>query len=314
MKKDIFETPVEAKQIIVNPTFDELRNMASNNERTTEFGSASYISNIKSRSAKLTDIIYNDATPEQEKLIRKVMEHLKTRTLIQLDRQMCKKDGKTLHCRYYVPREFAQIPYAWGQTLFDCENTGGKPDIKVIACPDWTERRVLVDPKSHTTFVLGTDYIGEIKKANLRMAMYIAKQRGMLGLHAGSKEIYFKNNGKTHRKGAIFFGLSGTGKTTLTCHHHGLAGTDGVTIRQDDVIILQHDMYCLGTEDNFYIKTEGLEPQGQPLLYNAATSSRAILENIWVGEDGTVDFLNYARTSNGRAVVHRRDMDFTDDN
>lgn len=313
MKPNIFEKEIEAKEIIVNPSFERLRDMAGDKERTTEFGSASYISEIRSRSAKFTDIIMGEATEEQEAIVKEVQEHLKTRKMIRLDRKMCNHPDFTLHCRYYVPVEFAQIPFAWGQTLFDHPEPDSKPDITVIGVPDWKERRILVDPKSGVTYALHSDYIGEVKKANLRMAMWIAKQRGMLGLHAGSKEIHIEIDGKLQKKGAIFFGLSGTGKTTLTCHHHRLQGEQGVAIRQDDVIILRDDMYCLGTENNFYVKTEGLEPEGQPVLYSAAVSPRAVLENIYVDENGKVDFLNYEHTSNGRAVVYRADMKYTDD-
>jgi phosphoenolpyruvate carboxykinase (ATP) len=313
MKTNIFENPVMAKEIIKNPSFAEIRKMAADKEKTTEFGSASYTSKIKNRSAKFTDIIYEDLNPEQEQMLREAQESLKNRKLIRLDRRMCLHPDFTLHCRFFVPVEFAQIAFGWGQTVFECQDIEGKPDITVVDIPDWKDRKVLVDPKAQTTYVLGTDYIGEIKKANLRMAMWIAKCRGMLGLHAGSKEIRFKKDGKITTKGAIFFGLSGTGKTTLTCHHHGLTGEEGVAIRQDDVVMLNNDMFCIGTENNFYIKTEGLEPKGQPVLYKATVSPRAVLENIYVDESGKVDFLNYEWTSNGRAVVYRADMAYTDD-
>jgi phosphoenolpyruvate carboxykinase (ATP) len=308
MKKNVFENTVQAKDFIVNPSFDELRKLAKDREVTTEFGSASYTSKIRNRSAKYTEILYNDATQEQETMVTKAQEYLKTKTLVRLDRQMCKNPNFSLHCRYYVPVEHAQIPFAWGQTLFDCPDPEGKPDIVTVMIPDWPERKMLVDPKAQTSYLLGTDYIGEVKKAHLRMAMYIAKKRGMLGLHAGSKEMRFLQDGKMVDKGVILFGLSGTGKTTLTCHHHGLCGQEGITIRQDDVIMMDDHMHCTGTEDNFYIKTEGLEPVGQQLLYSAAASSKAVLENIWVGESGEVDFNNDEYTSNGRAVVYRSDM------
>jgi phosphoenolpyruvate carboxykinase (ATP) len=114
-------------------------------------------------------------------------------------------------------------------------------------------------------------------------------------------------------RGVIFFGLSGTGKTTLTCHHHFLNGEgEGVIIRQDDVVIIQSDAFCYGTEDNFYIKTEGLEPVSQPLLYGAATSPRAMLENVWIGADRAPDFLNYITGRNARAMIFRTDMEYTD--
>jgi phosphoenolpyruvate carboxykinase (ATP) len=87
-----------------------------------------------------------------------------------------------------------------------------------------------------------------------------------------------------------------------------------VIIRQDDVVILRSDGSAIGTEESFYLKTEGLEPSTQPLLYAAAISPRAILENVWVeSETGKVDFFNSKLTSNGRGMVKRGDIAFTDD-
>jgi len=49
------------------------------------------------------------------------------------------------------------------------------------------------------------------------------------------------------------------------------------------------------------------------VLYAAATAPRAMLENVWVEADGTPDFLDYTLGRNGRAIVFRRDMAYTDD-
>jgi len=118
------------------------------------------------------------------------------------------------------------------------------------------------------------------------------KLKGNIGLHAGSKILRVKGKNKIQDKGALFFGLSGTGKTTLTCHTHGLRRPEGIVIKQDDVVILKKDGSCFGTENNFYIKTEGLTAKQQPLLYNATMHNTAILENICVNLNGDIDFLN----------------------
>jgi phosphoenolpyruvate carboxykinase (ATP) len=113
--------------------------------------------------------------------------------------------------------------------------------------------------------------------------------------------------------GFLLFGLSATGKTTLSCHSHWLRTPERVVIRQDDVVILKSDGSAIGTEESFYMKTEGLDPSSQPLLYAAAISPRAILENVHVDpETGKVDFFDTTLTSNGRAMVKRRDIAFTD--
>jgi phosphoenolpyruvate carboxykinase (ATP) len=78
-------------------------------------------------------------------------------------------------------------------------------------------------------------------------------------------------------------------------------------------VILRSDGSAIGTEESFHLKTENLEPSSQPLLYAAAISPRAILENVWVEpETGKVDFFNSTLTSNGRGMVKRRDIAFTD--
>ena len=233
--------------------------------------------------------------------------------MIQVDRDMCINPDHVISCRLLITEEYARIAYMWNETLFEPKNPNREPDQISIYVPEWRERKVLVQPDLGITYILGTDYLGENKKAHLRMGMYRAKKKGGLGLHAGSKIINVKTkDGKLVSKGAILFGLSGTGKTSLSCHNHGLTGDEGIVIRQDDVIFMQPDMYCVGTERNYYIKTEGLEPKGQPLLFAAATSKRAILENISVDRDGSIDFFDSKITSNGRCVVYREDVGFTD--
>ena len=91
---------------------------------------------------------------------------------------------------------------------------------------------------------------------------------------------------------------------TLTGIDLDVAEGEHVRVRQDDVVLLNRDAFCKGTEGGgFYIKTDSLDPSDQKALYDAATSPRAILENVHVAEDGSVDFCDDALTSNGRAVV-----------
>lgn len=311
MKEEILKWVAEL-ETISNPSDERLREMARKDELTTEYGSPSYITIIRSRSAKFTQIVEEEPTRKQVNIILAVRDYLRKKRVISVDRTMCKNTECQIRCRLIVTEPFARLAYMWSQTLFSSPD-GAVPDILTIYVPEWQERRVLVLADAGVTFILGADYLGEAKKSFLRMGMYVAKKKGGLGLHAASKILRFKDvNRKIKEKGAILFGLSGTGKTTLSCHEHGLKGEEGIIIRQDDVCFLQKDGSCIGTEDNFYIKTEGLEPLGQPLLYRAAVSPNAILENIMVDKDGKVDFLDYTLTSNGRCIVRRLEMAHTD--
>lgn len=310
-KKAVSEI-AENADVMINPSLEELREISMTEGKVTKYGSVHYRTKIKGRSAKLTEIVENEPTEEQKKIIQDVVNYLKGRKLVHVDRQM--NLTKPFHCRAYVSADYAHIAYMWASMLFE-PIKADYPDFTTVQIPEWPEIKIIADAKSCTTFVLGSDYTGEMKKANLRMAMYKTKQEGGLGLHAGSKLIRaMGKEGKVEEKGVLLFGLSATGKTTLTCHHHWLDGTkgEGVAIRQDDVVLMHKDSSCIGTEKNFYIKTDGLESQYQPVLYDAALSGNALFENIMVSEDGEIDFFDTSLTTNGRAVVLRREMKYTD--
>ncbi|MFH1685633.1 MAG: phosphoenolpyruvate carboxykinase (ATP) [Candidatus Micrarchaeota archaeon] len=310
-KKEL-ERLIENAEIIFNPSEDELREMAKGEGKETRFGSVCYKTKLKGRSAKHTQVIEGKATEEQVRTIQKVVEYVANKKLIQLDRQMCLT--KPFLCRAYVSAEYAHIAQMWGMMLFK-EVKIDHPDFITVQIPEWPETKIICEPKDKITFILGSDYTGELKKANLRLAMFAAKQRGGLGLHAGSKLIrVIADNGELQEKGVLLFGLSATGKTTLTCHHHWLDALkrEGVAIRQDDVVLLDKDSSAIGTEKNFYIKTDGLEAENQGVLYEAAIGKSALFENVAVLPDGTIDFFDTTDTANGRAVVPRNEMRHTD--
>jgi len=310
--QDIFAEEFQPKRIIDNPPEEKLREWALEQGGViTEFGNLSVVTSVRNRIAKFTEVVMGKLRQEDVQLVHRVLEYLRGKEMIQLDRVMCHTPGFKRNCRVYFTAEYARIPLMWGNTLFPPE--GGKPDFITITVAEWPEKKTLVFPESGLTLILGSDYKGENKKAMLRQVMYWAKQEGNLGLHAASKILRVHKDGKLSDFGFLLFGLSGTGKTALSCHSHWLSAPERVVIRQDDVVILRSDGSAIGTEESFYLKTDGLEPGSQPLLYAAAISPRAILENVWV-EPGTckVDFFDTTLTSNGRGMVKRRDIAFTD--
>jgi len=310
--QDIFAKEFKPKRIIDNPSEEKLREWAlEQGGIITEFGNLAVVTAVRNRIAKFTEVVMGELNHEDMELVHRVMEYLRTKEMIKLDRVMCHTPGFKRNCCVYFTAEYSRIPLMWGNTLFPPE--GGKPDFITITVAEWPEKKTLVFPESGLTLILGSDYKGENKKAMLRQVMYWAKQQGNLGLHAASKIVRVFRDGKLRDFGFLLFGLSGTGKTALSCHSHWLRAPERVVIRQDDVVILKSDGSAVGTEESFYLKTDGLEPSTQPLLYAAAISPRAILENVWVEpETGKVDFFDTTLTSNGRAMVKRRDIAFTD--
>ncbi len=330
----IFGKPFQPRKIIDNPSDDNLKEWAlQHGGIITEFGNLAVTTKVRNRMAKLTEVIMEGPSKADRKpvgssgkglpaslrpmskedldLIASVMDYLKGKEVIMLDRTMCLTPGFKKGCRLYVTAEYARLPLMWGNTLFPPE--GKEPDFTAITVPEWPEAKVLVFPESGLTLILGSDYKGENKKAMLRQVMYWAKKEGNLGLHAAGKIMRVSRGDQLKDVGILLFGLSGTGKTALSCHSHWLRYPERVVIRQDDVVILRADGSAVGTEESFYLKTDGLEPGMQPLLYAAAISPRAILENVWVDpETGKVDFFDTTLTSNGRGMVKRRDIAFTD--
>jgi phosphoenolpyruvate carboxykinase (ATP) len=310
----------------------------------TAYGSPAFISRVTNRSASFTEVFFADPDDRKIEMMDTAAHYLMESVddLLVMDKQMGLHPEHSHHCRTIVTRPFARLLTMWEKLIFDVppENMKDDPDQILIMIPEWYEvanshglpqRAILVDAVNRVTFVLGTDYFGEVKKGHLRMAMYQEKLRykegtgGGLGVHAGGKVIKARDEGtgELEIRGTLFFGLSGTGKTTLSVHHFWLDPDQGetVVIRQDDFFVLSPNGSAHGTEDNAYIKTEGLEGESQPLLYAGATAPSAILENVYVDpQTREVDFFRYdhpfvpgGQCYNGRGIVVRRELDYTDD-
>ncbi|MBU2100041.1 phosphoenolpyruvate carboxykinase, partial [Candidatus Micrarchaeota archaeon] len=314
MKKEYVIKKIEENCLVLNnPKPEELREIAKPNETTTQYGSASYVSKIRNRSAKKTFIVpevelgikqIQIEEKETEELAEKVLDYLKDKELIQMDKTMCSNSDYELACRLYTTKENAKLPFMWNFMLFPSKKK--EPELISIHVPEWPETKIFCYPKQGITFCLGSDYFGEVKKSFLRMTMFYHKIHSKgLGFHAGSKSLTVKDKeGKLKEVGMIMFGLSGTGKTTLTIHDHGLQGEEKTSIRQDDVVLMDEKGFCAGTEFGFFIKTEGLD-SSQKVLYDAAVKPSAIFENVKIKENGIIDFNDFELTSNGRGVLPR---------
>jgi len=301
----------------------QAREMARPFGQVTEFGSLSFHSNVRNRSAGLTVYVGGDSVSQRSLTSRqqaildgipdtlvRVHRYLDRAPVVCTQRTMGDNSLFNPRCTVFVStyaKDTVRIPYMWGETLPAYRPQLPGPEFSLIYVPEWPEkdRQILVFPEDGVTLVLGSDYMGEAKKGFLRMAMWSAKQQGMLGVHAGSKIVEALHpDGKLRRYSMLLFGLSATGKTTHSCHTHGLDGEgEGMDVVQDDVCFLRDDGSSLGTERGFYLKTEGLDLHSQPLLYHAAVQTDTIFENVMVDAEGHVDFEDETITSNGRGVV-----------
>ena len=291
------------RSLLRDLSLDELRNMATHDSVPNNQGSPASLTRVQSRNAPFTEIVY-EVEEAHLTLLEQVWKYLRWQQMIRISTRIGSSSGCPLKTNYYVTRRYARMAHMFAANFFTQADDDGA-DIVTVVVPEWHQRKVLVFPSHRVTLILGIDYYGESKMATLRMAMHIAREdlRG-LGLHAGSKIVTLRgDSGELAEKGMLVFGLSGTGKTTITTADHGLVSPEGVEVLQDDINILMPDGQAFGTENNFYIKTDNVSKQ-LPLL-GAAQDPRAILENVWVDDDGNVNFDNHAITTNGRAIVPR---------
>lgn len=309
---------------VTRPSRDEVKAAAERFGTPTNFGNYNWASNVKNRSSAVTVNLGSsrvaagaltqkkrDIKKGAPQTVRQLHDYTKRVPLVQIECTMGTNSDFAPRCTLYVSTyrpEMVRLAHMMHETFFPAGNWKG-PEFTVIVIPEWPEkdRRVLAFPEAGVTYVLGTDYFEEIKTAFLRMAMWEARQKGMLGLHAGTKIVHAKGSDDRLRKlGIIMFGIAATGKTTHACHDHGLDQPgEGVEIVQDEFVFWRQDGSALGTERGFYVKTEGLSPEKQPLLYDAAANSRALLENVMVDYEGNAHFHDRTLTVNGRAIVQK---------
>lgn len=318
---------LDSRPNVVRLADEEIKRRAQLYGTPTAFGNYGWVSTVKNRSTALTlhlgsRKVASEAFTQKKKEIRKgatetarlVHEYLRKAPLLHVSCTMGDNPDFAPGCELYLSvyrKETIRLAYMLQQTLFAFKESRG-PRLKVIFIPEWQEkdRQILVFPEIGVTYVLGTDYFGELRNAFLRMAMWSAKQEGMLGLHAGTKIVCARGaDGKLRRLGMVLFGIEATGKTTHICHNHGLCEDgEGVEIVQDEVVFWRKDGSALGTERGFYIKTEGLDPKLQPLLYAAATSKNALLDNVVVDYEGNTYFADRTLTANGHALIQSQDL------
>jgi len=291
------------------PTICDNYNFTSN-VKTLSTAQTVYLMTNDNHSHKYTQKkkdIYDSAKPT----LLKVFEYLGKCPLIHSQSRMCDNDSFTVACDFYLSaykKDTAHLSVMFNAMSFPI-NGKETDNLKVICIPEWSEkdRQVIVVPEIGTTFILGSDYYGEIKNAFLRMSIYNAKKRDILGMHAATKVINVKTKENTIRKvGVVIFGISATGKTTHILHDHGFKQEgESVEILQDDLVFFRQDGSILGSENGFYIKTDSLSQSNQPLLYNAAKMPGALLENVMVDYQGNVYFEDKVITTNSHAIISR---------
>lgn len=173
-----------------------------------------------------------------------------------------------------------------------------QPEFTVIDMPQFhadsqydgtnSQTFILVDFGKKLVLIGGTAYSGEIKKSIFTAMNYYLPRQGVLSMHCSA------NYGKDKDDVALFFGLSGTGKTTLSNDpERHLIGDD------------EHgwsDQGVFNIEGGCYAKVIRLDPEGEPEIYDTTRRFGTILENVaYASDNRRVDLDDDTLTENTRA-------------
>ena len=146
---------------------------------------------------------------------------------------------------------------------------------------------VVLHPGRTEVLIGGTFYAGEIKKSIFTVMNDRLPLEGVFPMHCSAN---VDDNGRV----AIFFGLSGTGKTTLSADpERSLIGDD------------EHgwgDSGIFNFEGGCYAKVVRLSPEAEPEIYRTTQTFGTILENVSVDENGVLDLDDASKTENTRAA------------
>ena len=169
------------------------------------------------------------------------------------------------------------------------------PDFTVVNAsmttnPDW-ERHGMNSPTfvafnltERMQLIGGSWYGGEMKKGLFSVMNYLLPQKGIASMHCSA-------NSGANGDVALFFGLSGTGKTTLSASsNRSLIGDDEHGWDDDGIF---------NFEGGCYAKTSDLSEASEPEIYRAIRRD-ALLENVMVDADGKIDFSDTSLTLNTR--------------
>lgn len=171
-----------------------------------------------------------------------------------------------------------------------------KPDFKVYCASKASvdnyselglnsETCIAFNITSKEQVIINTWYGGEMKKGMFSMMNYYLPLKGIASMHCSANTDL---NGKNT---AIFFGLSGTGKTTLS--------TDPKRLLIGDDEHGWDDNGVFNLEGGCYAKVINLDKESEPDIYNAIKKD-ALLENVTVDENGKIDFSDKSVTENTR--------------
>jgi phosphoenolpyruvate carboxykinase (ATP) len=315
-------------RLLDNPSDDVLRALVEKEEGVVKTIYNNFVAESEptSRSQMFTKNSVDDSFGEEElKLLSQCEKALAKERLISIDRIVGNPNSNTI-VRLIIPETFAHVAYGGKNLFIPARKPVAKPDYQIVFFGDeaWqhnkskplpqkdiTIRLAFLDDGRVVKIVRNSNYIGEYKKGVFASEDWVAKtRRGGIFLHAGCREDFLQSShGGYQPVRTLLIALSANGKTTTTCQILARKGMERSWLVQDDGGTLMPDGSFNGFEaGGVFVKTEGVNPGEQVEIFYGLLKSETVCENVFVTGQGDFDFENFSRTSNGRAVVLRRDF------
>jgi phosphoenolpyruvate carboxykinase (ATP) len=201
-------------------------------------------------------------------------------------RVICSRPYHALFMHTMLIRPTKQELSDFGKPDFVICNAGAFPANRLTAGVD-SRTSISLSLEDRELIILGTDYAGEMKKGVFTVANYFAPKRGLLSMHCSATAD--RQSGRS----SLLFGLSGTGKTTLSADpKRDLIGDDEHVWSDEGVFNI---------EGGCYAKAINLSPESEPDIFQALRFG-AVLENVVLDDDHSVDFTDTSITENTRGA------------
>ena len=323
----IRENAIKENRLVNNPSDAELRSIVEKEPiiKKTKYENLVAESEPNSRAAMFTKNSVDYSFGEEElKLLYQCEKVLAREKLICIDRIVGNKNSETT-VRLIVPEQFAHVCYGGKnlfipvkkevknptyQIIFFTDEAFETNKSKLLPLKDIMIRLAMLDDGRVIKIVRNSNYIGEYKKGVFAAEDWNAKIKGGIFLHAGCREDYLQTaDGDYNTVRSLLIALSANGKTTLTSKILARKEKEKSWLVQDDGGTLMPDGSFHGFEaGGIYVKTEGVNPMDQVEIYYGLLKNKTLCENVYVDDDRDFDFYNLEKTSNGRAVILRRNF------
>lgn len=240
----------------------------------------------------------SEMSPETfDGLLRKVNTYIEGKTLYQIDTFGGADKAHQIAARFLMERPYHALfikqllirpttqelaTYSPEWTIIDLPYLQCDPEVDGTR----SDAVIAIDFDKKIVIILGTQYAGEMKKSVFTILNYLLPLKGIQSMHCSAN---VGKNGDT----ALFFGLSGTGKTTLSADpERNLVGDDehGWT-----------DTGVFNFEGGCYAKCINLSKEGEPQIWNAIRFG-SVLENVVLNDDRSPDYNDSSLTENTRCA------------